>query len=254
MKRVAALFAALLFLLSGITSLADEFEEFEEFDDFETGESDGSGDEEEFEDIGEATEEDINNAKSSLSALSGYHDQEVPEEGDFKYEPLSDGASCQILRYTGFDEDVFVPEKVKDLSVTGLYQTFSDCSLLETVVLPESLVLIDNMAFWKCINLKHIEIQEGLTRIGRCSFGGCAALESIEFPESLETVDDMVFISCVNLKELSFGKNLKSIGSQAFTGCINLKKISVPRGTVIAEDAFEQCPQLDEINYYDVDG
>ena len=247
MKRAAALLAALLFLLSGIASFADEFEEF---DDFEVEES---GEEEEFEEIGDATEEDINNAKTSLNALSGYHDHEVPEEGDFKFEPLDDGASCQILRYTGFDEDVSVPEKVQDLSVTGLYQTFSDCSLLETVVLPESLVLIDNMAFWKCTNLRHVEIQEGLTRIGRCSFGGCASLESIEFPESLETVDDMVFISCVNLRELSFGKNLKSIGSQAFTGCINLKKITVPRGAVIAEDAFEQCPMLDEINYYDAD-
>ena len=248
MKRTAAFFAALLLFLFGVTSLADDFEEFDDF-----GEFDEFGDEEDFEDLGEPTEEEINNAKNSLSALSGYHDQEIPEDGDFKYEPLGDSASCQILRYTGFDEDVSVPEKIKDLDVTGLYQTFSDCSLLETVVLPDTIELIDNMAFWKCTNLKHVEMKEGLTRIGRCSFGGCIALENLEFPESLETVEDMVFISCVNLTELTFGKNLKSIGSQAFTGCVNLEKVSVPKGAVIAEDAFEQCPKLTEIEYYDAD-
>ena len=188
-----------------------------------------------------------------MDSLSGYHDQTILEDGDFRYEPLTDGKECQVTRYTGYDEDVSVPEKLKNLEVTALYQTFSDCSLLETVVLPETIKLIDNMAFWKCTSLEHVEMQEGLTRIGRCSFGGCVALKSIEFPESLETVDDMVFISCVELTELTFGKNLKSIGSQAFTGCIKLEKVRVPRGTVIAEDAFEQCPKLSEIEYYDTE-
>ena len=242
LKRFAVLFTAILFFLFGLTSMAEDFEEFDDF-----------GDDEEFVDLGEYTEEDVNNAKSSMDSLSGYHDQTILEDGDFRYELLTDGKECQVTRYTGYDEDVSVPEKLKNLEVTALYQTFSDCSLLETVVLPETIKLIDNMAFWKCTSLEHVEMQEGLTRIGRCSFGGCVALKSIEFPESLETVDDMVFISCVELTELTFGKNLKSIGSQAFTGCIKLEKVRVPRGTVIAEDAFEQCPKLSEIEYYDTE-
>ena len=71
--------------------------------------------------------------------------------------------------------------------------------------------------------------------------------------ETLETVDDMVFIGCSGLTELKFGKNLKTIGSQAFTACVKLRKVSVPKGTVIAEDAFEQCPGLDDIEYYEAD-
>ena len=242
LKRLAVFFTAVLFLLFGLTSLAEDFEEFDDF-----------GDDEEFEDLGEYTEEEVNNAKSSMDALSGYHDQTILEDGDFRYEPLTDGKACQITRYTGYDEDVSVPDKLQNLEVTALYQTFSDCSLVETVVLPATIELIDNMAFWKCTSLKRVEIQEGLTRIGRCSFGGCIALKDIVFPESLETVEDMVFISCIELKELTFGKNLKSIGSQAFTGCVNLDKVKVPKGAVIAEDAFEQCPKLGEIEYYDVD-
>lgn len=247
LKRAASFIAAILFLLSGIASLAEDFEDTDSIEYLGDNESEQS------DNLGEYSEEDVNNAKSSMDALSGYHDQDVLTDGEFRLDPLPDGAGCKATRYTGYDEDVKVPDTLKDLTVKELYQTFSDCTLIETVVLPGTIVLIDNMSFWKCTNLKSVEIQEGLTRIGRCSFGGCTSLESISFPESLEIVDDMVFISCIGLKELTFGKNLKSIGSQAFTGCINLEKVSVPKGTAIAEDAFEQCPALNEIEYYDVE-
>ena len=236
MKRITAFFLAFLFLLFGTTSFAEDDEMF--FDD-----------DEELEDM---TEEEFSDAKSSMNALSGY-DLDIPEEGDYKYQPMEDGENCQILRYTGYDEDVEVPGELRGLTVKALYQTFSDSNIVETVLLPDTIEIIDNMAFWKCINLKHVEIPEGVTTLGRCSFGGCSTLESIEFPETLETVGDMVFIGCTGLTELKFGKNLKSIGSQAFTACVKLEKISVPRGTEIAEDAFEQCPGLSDIEYYDAE-
>ena len=188
--------------------------------------------------------------KNSMNSLSGYN-LDLLEEGDFKAQALEDGVSCQALRYTGYDEDVAVPETLKGLTVTQLYQTFSDSNIVETVIIPETVEIIDNMTFWKCINLTHVEIPEGVTTLGRCSFGGCSALESIEFPDTLETVDDMVFIGCVELKELKFGKNLKKIGSQAFVACVNLEKVTVPRGVEIAEDAFEQCAKMGEVEYYD---
>lgn len=250
MKRFAALLFATVFLMFTLPSVAEDFEDFDDFDDF--GEYDEFGDEMEFDDLGEASEEDVSNAKNAMNALSGYHDLDVQEEGDFKYEALEDGETCQAVRYTGFDEDVSVPEKMKNLSVKMLYQTFSDCTLVETVILPETIEIIDNMAFWKCTSLKTVEMQEGLKAIGRCSFGGCSELESLDFPESLEYIDEMVFIGCVKLKEVSFGKNLKSIGSQAFTACVNLEKVRIPSGTEIAEDAFEQCPKV-EIERYDAD-
>jgi hypothetical protein len=240
MKRIAAFLFAIVFLIVAPASVAEDFEDFDDFEAF--GEYDDFGDEMEFDDLGDASEEDVNNAKDAMNAASGYHDLNVLEEGDFKYEPFEDGETCQAVRYTGFDEDVSVPEKLKNLSVKMLYQTFSDCTLVETIVLPETIEIIDNMAFWKCTSLKSVEMKEGLKAVGRCSFGGCSELESLEFPESLEYVDEMVFIGCVKLKEVSFGKNLKSIGSQAFTACVNLEKVRVPEGTEIAEDAFEQCP------------
>ena len=240
-RRLFALLAALL-LLSALTSLAEDFEMFDDF-----------GEDTEYSDVPEATEEDIENAKGTLDALSGYAQTDIPVDGDFKLEPLEDKVSCKAIRYIGYEEEVTVPGTLRSLVVTGLYQTFSDCSLLESVILPETVESLENMCFWKCTSLKRVELQEGLKSIGLCSFGGCVALENIEFPESLEKVDDMVFISCISLKELTFGKNLKSIGSKAFYGCASLEKIRVPKGTSIADDAFEDCPKLSEIEYYDTE-
>lgn len=236
MKRMTLALLALFLFLFGISSLAEDEMFFDE-------------DEQELEDL---TSEEISDTKDSMDSLAGY-DLNIPEEGDYKYQPLEDGRNCQILRYTGYDEDVEVPGELKGLTVKSLYQTFSDSHILENVILPETLEIIDNMAFWKCVNLKSVEIPEGVTTLGRCSFGGCSMLESVEFPETLETVDDMVFIGCTGLTELKFGKNLKSIGSHAFTACVKLQKVSVPQGTVIAEDAFEQCPGLSDIEYYETE-
>ena len=242
MKRLCALAAAFLLLMFSLPCLAEDFMEF-----------DDPGDDTEYSDVPEATEEDIENAKGTMDALSGYYANDIPVEGDFRLEPLDDKVSCKAIRYIGYEENVEVPAKLRDLAVTGLYQTFSDCSLVESVVLPESIISLENMCFWKCTSLKHVELREGLRTIGQCSFGGCISLENIEFPESLEKVGDMVFISCVSLKELTFGRNLKSIGSKAFYGCAQLKKVRVPEGTEIADDAFEECPMLSEIEYYDAE-
>ena len=104
-------------LTNALTSLAEDFEEFDDF-----------GDDEEFEDLGEYTEEEVNIVKGSMDALSGYHDQTILEDGDFRYEMLTDGKACQITRYTGYDEDVSVPEKLKNL---GFLEKSRDLFLIQ---------------------------------------------------------------------------------------------------------------------------
>ena len=55
-------------------------EDFEEFDD-------PAGDTE-YSDVPEATETDIEKAKGTMDALSGYYVNDIPVEGDFRLEQL----------------------------------------------------------------------------------------------------------------------------------------------------------------------
>jgi hypothetical protein len=230
-----------------MTSLAeDDFDDFDDFDFDEEEEFFDDGDE-----LEEMSEEEFNNAKQAMNRASGKH-EEFTKIGDYYIDNIEeDPNAIKLIRYDGIDWDVIVPDTVDDRTVTILDNTFSNNDMIETVVLPDTLRIIDNMTFWSCKSLKEVTISEGLTTIGRCAFGGCDALEKVVFPESLEVVGEMVFIACNSMKEFTFGSNLKSIGSNAFTSCANLEKITVPRGTEIAEDAFVDCPKMGDIVYYD---
>lgn len=250
MKRFFTAILALLFFLCALTSLAEDETGFDgsdfHFDD--EGEEMDFDDEEPVKDL---MPEENQNAKERMNALSGYH-TDAPTEGDFTYDLLEDGSGCQTLLYSGYDDDVTVPDTLGGVPVVAIgSMTFNNCTDLESVVLPDTIQLIDNMAFFKCSSLKHITLPEGVVMLGRSCFGGCVSLESVELPESLEIVDEFVFLRCEKLKELSFGKNLKEVGPNAFYSCANLEKITLPRGTEIDETAFTLCPEDITITYID---
>ncbi len=240
-KRLAALLTALVVLLSGLTALADDFNDDDDFfsdDDF--------FDDEEME---EFDEEDTQNMKDKMDALAGYSDIEFKQEGDFRYIILEDGASCVTNRYLGAESEVTVPDKLGGLTVIAIGEmTFQDCKV-EHVNLPETIISIDNMAFFKCEMLKDIVVPEGVVTLGRCCFGGCISLESAILPESLETVDEFAFLNCISLPEVTFGENLRIIGPNAFCMCAGLKKVVLPEAAMVDETAFTQCPEDRETTY-----
>lgn len=55
---------------------------------------------------------------------------------------------------------------------------------LKEIDIPESVEIIEEVAFYECPKLAHVSFHEGLKRIGREAFQGCA-LTSIDLPQSL---------------------------------------------------------------------
>ena len=264
MKRMSALLFALLFLLAMLSSAAVGEMEFDD-DDFGGADSvvsfddedDDSGsdvffdDEEDGEPVKTMSEDETNAVKDKMSALSGYH-MDCPEENGFIYDFLEDGSGVQTMRYTGFEEDITVPDMLGGKPVVAIGSgTFSNQMDIESVVLPDTVELIDNMAFFKCESLKTVNLPEGLVMIGRSCFGGCISLENLEIPESLQIVDEFVFLKCTAMTEISFSENLKEIGPNAFCMCENLKKVTMPKDTAVDDTAFTQCPEDMEIDYLD---
>lgn len=244
-KRLFALIAAFVFLLSGTTALTDDF--WGSDDDVFFSDDDFFGDEE-FDDFGEEEQQEM---KDQMDSLSGFSNIDFKQEGDFRYIVLEDGKSCSTDRYLGIDSEVTVPEKLGGMTVVSIGEmTFQDCKV-EHVNLPGTIRNIDNMAFFKCESLKDIEVPEGVTILGRCCFGGCITLERAVLPESLEIVDEFAFLNCVALTEICFGKNLREIGPNAFCMCASLEKVSLPQDAVVDETAFVQCPEDRETIYID---
>ena len=267
MKRFFSLLAVVLFLMPGLSSLAEEDEIFEISDD--DGEYMSFSDEEDFEefsDDGDVEFEDFSDKPpvtdmrpeerqamtQHLAGLSGYQGDDVKDDKSLNmmYMPLEDGTSCKMMLYYGEEADVTIPDKIGGLTVTVIGKSaFSGRDYIETVTLPDTIVLVDTSAFFKCAGLKSVHMQEGVLMIGRACFGGCAALEEIQIPESLEIVDELAFLQCLKLPELVFGDNLKEIRRQAFMMCDALESVTIPRKAELDADAFTGAPEDIDIVY-----
>ena len=119
---------------------------------------------------------------------------------------------------------VVVPEGVRELK--GI--CFAGCKALEEVVLPPSLRVIEEDAFWSCASLRTILLPEGLEEIKRGAFARCAGLEKISFPPSLRTIGINAFLLCENLREVRFSRGLKVIGELAFSECGAIEEVLLP--------------------------
>ena len=94
--------------------------------------------------------------------------------------------------------------------------------------------------------LTSVIIPEGVTDIGEIAFYGCSNLSEVIFPESLRTIREEAFGETA-LKEAILPKGLETIEEKAFFSCDSLKRIEVPgSGTTIESDAFGCCDSLTE--------
>ena len=106
--------------------------------------------------------------------------------------------------------------------------TFGESSLLEEVVLPETIESIGNFSFYKCTNLRKVNLDKlpNLKVIGNSAFRGCDLSETSLISESIEEIGEDAFRNCTSLEieDLSL-PNLETLGRDAFYG-VKIKKIS----------------------------
>ena len=85
---------------------------------------------------------------------------------------------------------------------------------------------------------EHFEVPEGIRRIEEKAFFR-ARLVSVRFPDSVESIGREAFYQCTRLAEVSLSEGLKTIETDAFTNCDKLREITLPAGIAeIAEGAF----------------
>lgn len=205
--------------------------------------------------------------------------------GDFEYQILDDG-TAEITRYTGSETDLVIPSELNGYKVSGIsYGSFSDCSDIISITIPESISSIDYYAFNGCVGLvdifvdsnnesfssndgvlydksatilikypsgrtdKNYLVPDFVTSIGKSAFYSCNSLEYISMNDNVEYVSAIAFYKCPVLKKVILGKGIKSIESHTFAGCNALESIDIPENVSnIYYEAFYECPSIAEIN------
>ena len=128
--------------------------------------------------------------------------------------------------------------------------------------LSKNMKTVPNGIFSRNLNLKNIDIPDGVETIGQSAFSGCP-LESInipntvkaigryaflshrittlEIPSSVETIEDQAFASNKKfryLKNLILNEGLKTIGKDAFKSCL-IEEVVIPSSlTFLDKNAF----------------
>ena len=127
-------------------------------------------------------------------------------------------------------------------------EAFSDCTALESIVIPNGVTSIGNSAFEGCTGLISVEIPNTVTSIGRRAFYDCTLLASIALPDGVISIESQLFANCTSLTNVSFGDRVISIGASAFYACTGLTDVVIPSTTtIIGANAFSGCTGLTSI-------
>lgn len=148
---------------------------------------------------------------------------------------------------------------IKVESGNSVYDSRDNCNaIIETAtntlitgckrtIIPNSVTIIGDGAFFDCDGLTSITIPNSITRIGVGAFENCYGLTRVIIPNSVISIGDGAFIESVNLSNLTIGNSVTSIGAEAFADC-NLTSITIPSSvTKIGNEAFSYNGELTNI-------
>lgn len=157
--------------------------------------------------------------------------------------------------------------------------SFSGCTGLSSLIIPEWIKVIEDYAFSDCFRLEKIILSENITlQFGQSVFDGCCSLTSFNLPAGDISFSQNPFTNCENLSSFTVSplnkdwrtniennaliyndgsvlvvgcynttidSDIKRIYASAFKGCRRLTKVFIPAGMEkVDEEAFSGCVNL----------
>ena len=175
---------------------------------------------------------------------------------------------CWVIKFDG------------DVTTIGDY-TFSGCSSLTSVTIPDSVTTIGISAFYGCSSLREFNgkyasedgrcliidgtlksfapaglteyiIPNSVTTIGDSAFSNCDSLTSVTIPDSVTTIGNSAFADCRSLTSVIIGDSVTTIGYRAFYYCNSLTSVTIGDSvTTIGDYAFHNCSSLTSVTIPD---
>lgn len=102
------------------------------------------------------------------------------------------------------DSEIVIPSSFDGVTVTKIdYKAFSYSSIT-SIILPDSVAIIEEKAFYDCSSLEYIHFGNNLDTIGKQAFTKCDNIKEITLPTSLQNIEDRAFSYCTNLNKILF--------------------------------------------------
>ena len=192
-------------------------------------------------------------ARPMATTASPTHTEETPNinakpsEGlQYEYSAKSEGfyvsgmGTCQ-------DSDVVIPKTHYDMPVIGIGWHAFRSTNIRSIVIPDTVTVIESNAFERCEKLTSVYIPNSVTKIESDAFLRCTALTSITIPSSVTEMGGL-FSWCTNLKSATILANVEVLPSYMFSQCWNLTSVTLPSTlTMIDGRAFDDCRVLPSV-------
>ena len=174
-------------------------------------------------------------------------------ESDFEFDAQTGG----ITAYLGDSPNVVVPRSIGGVPVRVISENaFSAFNFttydkkvyewLETVVLPETVTVIERNAFLGCTGLKSVACYGELESIGSRAFETADALSEVHFYGGVKFIGEFAFNFATALKTIDLGGILETTGEGAFHSS-GLEHI-VADMRIIGPKAFGDCEKLAQVH------
>ena len=169
---------------------------------------------------------------------------------------LDDANRATITGYSGNATALYIPDEIDGHEVVAIGdRAFQNRTDLRTVMIPDSVIDIERMAFCGCSNLDNVTLSKNLEKMEERAFGNCEKITQIEIPKSLDiggAWNAGAFAGCANLKKVIFEKGTTKIASNLFSGCTGIEQINIPETvTEIKSYAFSGCTKLNTVSIPD---
>lgn len=169
-----------------------------------------------------------------------------------KYYTESDAISSYLFART-IIESIILPNSITSIGS----RIFYNCSQLKSITIPKNVTEISNGAFTNCPGLTSIIVESGNQKYD--SRNNCNAIidnnnqliagcKTTIIPNSVTSIVGLAFSGCSGLTSFTIPNNVKSIGEGAFSGCSGLNSINIPDDvTSIDVMVFSDCSSLTSI-------
>ena len=137
------------------------------------------------------------------------------------------------------------------------YQSFLDCTKLESITMPDDVATFGYSVFAGCSKLKRmnsstdgvVNFPTGLTTVGSATCRNCSSIVEVNVPGTLLNTGTHMFSACTSLTTANFESGTTTIGVCCFQNCTSMQEITLPDTvTTIGNDAFAGCSKLKRMN------
>lgn len=211
------------------------------------------------------SEQNENNETNNINQIS-YLPYEIDNTGCIKRFYANETNSVNIVipsTYSIDENGKIISGTAYEVKTIGSH-CFANNNLIESVSIPDTIIKLEERAFYNCSKLTTINISKNIINIGKDVFESCAQLKTITkngksgliieenihlssftIPSSITKLEEDTFANWVNLSSISIENNVDYIGNNAFSHCDNLSHVSINSSlNYIGDNAFSDCEKL----------